>query len=322
MRLIVLAAALSSVSTVRAVDPKYLPSDTEIVFTINLKQILDSEVFKANKDAVEQGKAALENQAGDNPVMQYLKNAGFDIFRDLQSVTMANNGGKDPTAVIIEGTFNPAKFKATAEEAARENPATLKISKAGAQTIYEITPPGDKTAFATLVGGKVLYAALTQEELASALERLAGTKQSNLKKEFAVLLDTVNNKQSVSVVGTGAALAKLVQGAPVPNGEAVAAVLQNIDGLSGAITVGKEVQFQLGVNAKDEAGAKKMAQEATGMLLGVQFLTAQLATKDEKLAPLVEIAKTLRITNQGSNVLLRGTVSLDVIEKLMKNVPQ
>ena len=52
--------------------------------------------------------------------------------------------------------------------------------------------------------GKVLYAALTQEELASALERLAGTKQSNLKKEFAVLLDTVNNKQSVSIVGTGA----------------------------------------------------------------------------------------------------------------------
>ena len=68
---------------------------------------------------------------------------------------------------------------------------------------------------------------------------------------------------------------------------------------------------------------RKWPRRATGIASGCcSFLTAQLATKDEKLAPLVEIAKTLRITKQGSNVILRGTVSLEVIEKLMKNVPQ
>src|SRR5207253_1867813 len=143
-----------------------------------------------------------------------------------------------------------------------------------------------------------------------------------LKKEFAALLDTVNDKQSINFVGTGAALAKLIENLPVPNGDAAAGALQNIDGISGAITIKKEVQFQLGVNAKDEAGAKKMAQDGTGMLLGVQFLVAQQAKQDAKFAPVVDIVKTLRITNQGSNVILRGTVSLDVIEKLMKNIPQ
>src|SRR5438132_9933177 len=125
--LVALILGLAAVSTAGALEPKYLPNDSEMVFTVNLRQILDSDLFKTNKDAVAQGKAALENQAGDNPVMKYLKNAGFDIFRDLQSITVANNGGKDPTAIIIEGAFNPAKFKATAEQAAKENPATLKI---------------------------------------------------------------------------------------------------------------------------------------------------------------------------------------------------
>jgi len=49
---------------------------------------------------------------------------------------------------------------------------------------------------------------------------------------------------------------------------------------------------------------------------------SQQAKKDEKFAPVVDIVKTLRITNQNTNVILRGTVSLDVIEKLMKNIPQ
>ena len=84
--------------------------------------------------------------------------------------------------------------------------------------------------------------------------------------------------------------------------------LQNIEGLSGAINVGKEVQFQFDIYSKDEASAKKMEQD--GKVIGVTLLIRYA---------LFDIAKTLRITNQGSNVLVRGTVSPEVIEKLMKN---
>ena len=47
----VLGAGLAST---RAADPKYLPSDTEIVFTVNVKQILATELVKKNKDAIDQ----------------------------------------------------------------------------------------------------------------------------------------------------------------------------------------------------------------------------------------------------------------------------
>ena len=262
------------------------------------------------------------DQFGDNPVLNHLKDAGFDVFRDLHTITVASDGGKEPTAIIVEGTFNAEKLTATAEESAKEYPDCLKITRAGSQTVFEITPPGGKAGFAALVGGKVLVATMTREALTDTLARLDGTKSSSLKKEFAVLLDTVNNRQSINFVATGPALAKLVAAAPIPNGEAVTAGLQSIDGLSGAITVTKEVNFQLGINAKDEAGAKKMAQDGNGVILLGQLLVNQAAQKDEKLAPVVDVVRTLRITNQGSNVVLRGNVSIEVIEKLMKSIPQ
>src|ERR1700736_5910170 len=100
-----LVAALLPVLTASAADPKYLPKDTEIVFTINVKQILASDLVKTNKDAVDQAKTMLENQAGDNPAMKYLTDAGFNVFRDLHSITVASNGSKEPTAIIVKGTF-------------------------------------------------------------------------------------------------------------------------------------------------------------------------------------------------------------------------
>src|SRR5437763_10572664 len=69
--LLVALAALATFPTVRAADTKYLPDDTEIVFTINVKQIMESELVKANMEAVNTLKTQLENQAGDNPALKY-----------------------------------------------------------------------------------------------------------------------------------------------------------------------------------------------------------------------------------------------------------
>ena len=322
---VAMVAALAIMSSAHAADSKLLPDDTEIVFSINVQQILGSELVKANKEVMDQLKFALVNDAGDDAAdvfKKYLKTSGFDIFHDLHSVTVAGNGGKEPTVFIVRGRFDADKLAATAAQAAKDNSGTIKVTKSGDRNVYEFAANSGNKAFASVVDGKVLVVTSSAAGLSDALERLAGTKKANLKKEFAVLLDTVNDQQSLNFVATGTALAKAAQNEQVPNGQAAAMALQNIDGLSGALTVTKEVQFQIGINARDEAGAKKMAQDGTGMLLGAQFLMAQQAKKDDKLAPLIDIVKTLRITTQGSNVLLRGNVSFDVVEKLMKNFNQ
>ncbi len=320
--LVLAMSALLGSSALRAADPKLFPKDTEVVLTFNLKQILDSELVKAQKDAVNQAKAMFENLAGDNPASKYLKDAGFDLFRDLHSITVAGPGKKDFKSglIVIEGKFNVEKINAAAADAAKDNAAALKITKSGSQTIYEITPPNEKQVYATFFNDSTLIAAPTKDILNGALGRANGSvKKSALKKEFATLLETTNKKQSLSFAATGPALAKMLENAP--NGEVAAQLIQNIDGLAGALTIAKDIQFQLAVNASDEATAKDLAQKGRAALGLLQTLVSVKAKEDEKLLPVVDIVKTLRITNQGSNLVFRGEASLEAIEKLIKNFP-
>src|SRR4051794_9537153 len=69
---------------------KLLPADTEVVVTINLKQILGSQLLK--KAGLEKWKQMLK---AIDPVNDILQDLGFDPFKDLDRVTIASPGGTD-----------------------------------------------------------------------------------------------------------------------------------------------------------------------------------------------------------------------------------
>ena len=326
--LLIAAAALPA----RAADvSKLLPDDATMVVSFNMRQFLDSELIKKNKDTVEQVKGMIEQALpADNPAMKYLKAMGIDPFKDLHSVTMAMGASTKPEAgfILIEGNFNAEKFNNTAAEAAKDNADAVKITKKGNNQIVEITPPGDNArVFTTLAGKNMLLVAGSLTGLTDGLERVNGTKKNNLKKEFRSLVETTSSKQSMNIVATGAAIAKLLDENPnIPEQQRAQVdmavkFLKNIDGFSVAITLAKDIQFQLGVNAKDNDTAKTMAQQAQKGLAGIQFLLQLQAGQNEKLAPLMDILKTLKVTNQGSNLIIQGQVTPEVIGELMKNLP-
>src|SRR2546426_3764622 len=199
LALVVLAAV--SVSAVPVADVKLLPSDTEIVLTINVQQILQSDLVKTNKDALEQLKGLVEQGLqADNQAQKFLKETGFDLFKDLHSLTFAMPPTKDPEAgfILIEGNFNVDKVHAVAEAAAKDNADAFKISRAGAHKILEIAAPTGQKVHACLANKSLMVVAPSDAAMKDALERLAGTKKSQLKKEFQSLLQTVNAKQSIS----------------------------------------------------------------------------------------------------------------------------
>lgn len=316
-----LALAAFVASPAGAVDPKILPGDTELVISLNIKQMLDSEIAKQYKDIIDQARGALEGQIQNNPAAKYLEKAGFDILRDLHSVTVASNGSKEVDAVflVVEGKFNVEKLNATAEEIAAENAEMLKIIKIGSTKVFEITPPGEKRVYAALINEKTLVAAPSHDALKDAI---SGTPRKALNGNFKSLLKTTSNKQSFSFAATGTAISKLMENAPIPNADAAAGMIKGIDGISAALTLGKNIQFQLGINAKDEETAKQTLGMGNFGLLTVRTLAAQKAKEDERLQPLVDIAKTLRITSEGNNVILRGDVTLENLEKLIKVLPK
>ena len=99
---LVLTLAACLTTQARAIDPKYLPGDTEAVLTLNLKQMLDSPLAKQYKELIDKGRAEIEGHLQNIPGGKHFEKAGFDVLRDLHSVTVASNGGKELSDVFLD----------------------------------------------------------------------------------------------------------------------------------------------------------------------------------------------------------------------------
>jgi hypothetical protein len=302
-----------------AADVNHFPDGTEVVVVVNLKQILNSEAVKSQPDALDELKEALGQFAGVSAVQKYLKVAGLDAFRDLQSITYAYTGSKSPKVsfLVLEGKFSAEKLN----DAAKAGGTEFRATKAGDHPVYEIAPRGAKRFYATLLNPSMLIAADTEEALADARSRTTGAQKSALKKEVRKWLESADDKQSVAFVTTGAAFARLLEGASVPNAETAVAFLQTLDAFSGGFTLAKGIQFRLTFSAESEEVAKKLTESANSGLRILLTLVQQNAEKDAKYRPVVDVVKGLRFTSAGTEILFRGEVSLDTVEKLMKNFP-
>src|SRR4051812_43238790 len=80
-------------SAAQAQNTKLLPADTEMVMTINLAQILKSDVAVKNDLILKIAKDKIEEQLDEQGVAKWLKKAEFNIFRDLHAITIAVPGG-------------------------------------------------------------------------------------------------------------------------------------------------------------------------------------------------------------------------------------
>src|SRR5262249_9473808 len=122
----VLLLAFAGAAGARADLDPLLPPDSESYVSVNVRQVVESPLFQKQLPAPL--KQALEEDGGDKLKPPH-KALGIDPFRDVDRLTMASPGGveADRGLIIARGTFDVAKFKAKAEEAARDNPDALKL---------------------------------------------------------------------------------------------------------------------------------------------------------------------------------------------------
>lgn len=316
-RLVSLFAAFVLAPSLNAADPNWFPDDTEAVVVVNLKQIFNGEALRNQPDARGELEGLLGGFASLDAVQKYLAEANLRIFRDVRVVgfAFASNKEPGPSLVIVEGDFDAEKL-ATAAKGSR-----VKIAKNADQTIYEFAPRGEKPMFAALVEPSTLIAAPTGEALAAALARRAGSKKSALKKEVRAALAAVGDRQSIAFVASGPALARVAGGAGLPNADKAVAFLKTLDVAAGGITLDKDIQFQLAVNAESEASAGKLAESANGSIRILLTLVRQTADRDARYRPVVDVVEGLRFSNVGADIRLRGRLTLDAIEKLLQNFP-
>jgi hypothetical protein len=316
--LLALAAGLSAAPARAGLLGPYLPDDSEVVLTVNVRQILDSPVVK--KHGLQKAREALKDFDQAEAV---LKDLGFDPFKDLERVTLASPGGteKDRGLVIVHGNFNLDKFKSKGEEAARDYPDALKIHKVptGAGTtsvVYEVTPPdsADTPLFVALPGKDTLLASFGKDYVVDALKKAARKAKPALKsKEMQALLEKMDEKQSLALAALGSGLTR-GGGGPA----AVKAQAEKVEAVGGGVTVGEDLKVEVALAAKTAEGAKELHESLDKGLKQALALLSVLTSANKDLNPALEVVKTLRVGLKGKVVTLKGTVSADVLEDALK----
>ena len=313
LALVVFVAAVP----IRAAElDKYLPADTEVVVTFNVRQLLGSELLKSAN--VAQAKEALKNA---DLIGEVLRDLGFDPFHDLDRITVAGPGGndKDRGLVIVRGTFDVAKFKAKADEAAKSNADFLKIHKVpdglgGQHLVYEtMVPEQNLPLFVAVVSKDLLLASPGKDYVADALQKGGRKERADLKsKDMRTLLEKMDDKQSLSVAALGSALAK---GGNLPDN--AKDVLEKLDAVGGGVTVTDEIKLEIVLSAKSAESAKEIDRAVSNGLNQALGLVALFANQNKEIAPAVEILKTIRSGTKGKLVTIKAAIGADILDKAL-----
>ena len=110
---------------------KYLPDGADGVVNINVRQLLESGLFK---------KAGLDKLLATEDADKTLKTLGLDPLKDIERVIIANDKEKgDDSYMIVQGKFDLDKIRLAADLMAKEKKDVLKIHKMEHGKIYEVT---------------------------------------------------------------------------------------------------------------------------------------------------------------------------------------
>ncbi|HEV3258500.1 MAG TPA: hypothetical protein VG013_16605 [Gemmataceae bacterium] len=310
-------AVLLLAAPTRAADvDKLLPNDTEIVFSINVRQILDAPLVK--KLPLDQAKEALKAQDDAHQVLQDL---GFDPFTDLDSITTAasSGGDTDKGLLIVRGKFDVQKFQAKAEAVAKDMPDTLKIQKkpngAGGNTVvYEVNNvvPGQQTFYVALLNKTTLVASPGIDYVLDAADKEAGRKKTALKnKELQALLGRVDTTQSIWAVVLGSTLEQ----SPLGKDDDAKDIIAKVQDVIAGISIDKDFVATLNVTAKKTEDAKKIEDALEDGLDKARGALAFLASSQKEVKPLLNVLRNIKPSVKDKTVTVEIKLAGEMIEK-------
>ncbi len=299
-------AALCLTASARAVSADHrTPADAEVIVSVDVSQILDSEIFK------KYAKDELDKALLTPNVKKELDAIGLDPLKDVHKLLITSAGTEKPKVLIVaSGKFDVEKMKAAAEKAAKDKPDELKIVTEDGKTIYEGKGGDGKDFYAYLdPNGHTVLASTEKDYLMSAI----ANKSEGPSKEMQDALTKIGGKESIWLA---ALITKEIkkQMASTPQAKDLAPKLEAV---TGTINVASDVETNLVIHttdAKAAADVKKILNQVKPLLT----LAAQGA--GEEAAPVLsEVVDNLKITTEENSVKLSLKVSEDLIEKAHKS---
>jgi hypothetical protein len=298
--------ALCLTASARAVSPdNRTPADAEVIVSIDVSQILASDVYKKF------AKDELEKLLLNANVKKELTAIGLDPLKDVHKLLITTAGTEKPKVLIVAyGKFDVDKVKAAAEKEARDKPDELKITTEDGKTIYEGKGGEGRDFYAYLnPNGTTVLASSQKDYLMTAI----ANKSGGPGKEMQDVLSKVGGKESIWLAAIITKELRKVM-ASTPSAKDLAPKLEAV---TGTINVTKDVETNLVIHttdAKAAADVKKILNQVKPLLT----LAAQGAGEDA--GPILsEVVDNLKITTEENSVRLNLKVSEDLIEKAHKS---
>ena len=297
-------AALCPAGSARAVEAdKLTPADADVVVSVNVRKLVDSELFK------KYGKDDAEKALLDDKAKKLLDAIGLNPLKDVDGILFTSSGIDKPRRLlVVRGHFDADKIKAAAEKYAKDHPDDLKITKQDDLTIYEGKGDGKQPFYAHVVSdGKTVLASTDKAYLLQAVT----SRSSGPSKELKNALATIDGKEAVwmAMVVTDE-MRKVMESNP--QGKELA---PKLEALTGTVNVTSDVLTNFVIHTSDA----KAAGDVKKLLNQVKPILTLAANSDEHIGPLVgDLMDNLKITTEKNNVNINLTVTGDLIEKATK----
>ena len=308
-------AALALAPTARAAEPdKLIPADADTVISVNVKQILDSDVIK--KYALAQMKQFLQG----NDAQKFFNEIGLDPLKDVEKIVVAGSG-KDQTdikgLIIVHGKFDAEKMYKRAEAETKKDPDKFSLVKDGKDVMFKFQPDNGNPVYGTVVDDTTIIVGTEKKIITTALAAANGDAKPKLDKKVAGLIGKMDDKASVWVV---AVLQGKLDNAKIPGGQAqnVQNQLQNIDTVTAVVRVTADLTVDVTIGMKDEGSADEMGKAVDEVITQLKGFAPLLAANDPKMKPLADAAKSLQSRIKGRDVIISAKVPGSAIGELLR----
>jgi hypothetical protein len=313
--------AVGSAPASAAAPDRFLPADTEIVLSINVKGLLDSPLVK--KYALDELKAALQSH-------ELLTRLNTDPLKIVEQITIAGGnikfdapaGGKPipqakaETLIIIRGRFDPDRANRLLAETAQKSPDKVGVTEHGTLKVYELKGL-DAPLFGVFVDKETLLLSETKSRVTNVLDQGQGQRPDKVSKQLAAILEKVDDKPTVWVASTiPAAMKDLLKTATLAGGGDVA---DKLVGVTIGLAVKDNIGLEFNIHATDTKAATQVrfGLEKAKALATVLVLTVKDKDPDAANA-LADILSSIRITVRDNAASIRGEVTAETIDKALK----
>lgn len=312
-------AGLTAPARAAEVDP-LLPADSEGVFLVNVRQILDSELVK--KFALGQIKQALKGQ----DAQKNLEKLGLDPLKDIDKVS-GGFWGKTPedmkSVFVARGKFDPEKlFNAASSEATKTPDKVAVVSEGDVKLIKFVTNEKQPPMYATVADEGTIVAGNDPKLVADAFTAAKkGGGKPALKTDLAKLVMAQDEKASMFVCGLTTGKADLPPGVDLSafgiDSAKLGKQLESMKSVAMTVRLTDAVSLDVGMGMKDADSADEFAGTVDQLLGTAKAFLPIIAGQQPQMKPVVgDVVSSLKSKVKGNDVNITVKVTSDAIGKV------